>query len=79
MIPFENTWPYELIQNDVYVSACPFCDKENVLLPLKKKDLHTIHEGAKRWLVLPCCRNRLFVIDTDGDYLLANQILRGSR
>lgn len=79
MIPFENTWPYELIRDDVYVSECPFCKKENVLLPIKKKDLQIIHEGAKKLLVFPCCRNKMYIIDTDGDYLLTNQPLRKSR
>lgn len=79
MIPFENTWPYELIQNDIYISICPFCAKENVLLPLKKKDLQTIREGAKRWLVFPCCFNKLLIVDTDGDYLLTNKPLQRPR
>ncbi|TBL73998.1 hypothetical protein [Paenibacillus thalictri] len=76
MIPFENTWPYELIGQDVYISSCPFCAANNVLLTMKKKDLQTIHEGAKRLLVLPCCHNKVGIVDTDGDYLLANLPLR---
>ena len=47
MIPFRNTWPYETVRNDVYVSECPYCSAENVLIPLRKQELHFIHEFAK--------------------------------
>jgi hypothetical protein len=76
MIPFENTWPYELIMGDVYVSECPFCRTPQVLIPLKKKDLTAIRDGKKKLLVFPCCHQHLTVIDTDRDYLLTNQPLR---
>jgi hypothetical protein len=76
MIPFENTWPYDLIQQDVYVSECPFCNQSNVLLPLRPKDLPEISGGVKKLLVFPCCHNKVVLIDVDRDYLLANQPLR---
>ncbi|MCS7463526.1 hypothetical protein N0M98_25800 [Paenibacillus doosanensis] len=79
MIPFENTWPYEQIQEDIYVQECPFCSKSNVLLPFKRKDLSEISQGVKRLLVFPCCHNKVTVVEADRDYLLANQPLRNRR
>ncbi|WNQ12586.1 hypothetical protein MJA45_06030 [Paenibacillus aurantius] len=79
MIPFDRTWPYETVQKDVYVRECPFCGSENVLLPLRTKDLQPIREGAKKLLVFPCCYSRVTIVDNDPDYLLADQPLRGRR
>jgi hypothetical protein len=76
MIPFRNTWPYETIREDVYIHECPFCQKANVLLPLKKKDLQTIHEGRKWLIVFPCCHEKVTAIDVDTDYILADLPLR---
>jgi hypothetical protein len=76
MIPFRNTWPYEIIQNDIYVSECPYCAAENVLIPLRKQELRFIHEGRKKLLVFPCCHNKTVLVDVDNDYLLADQPLR---
>jgi len=76
MIPFNKTWPYDIIMNDVYVQECPFCRKPNVLIPLKKHELQLIHEGQKKLLVFPCCHGKLTVIDTDPDYLLTDQSLK---
>ncbi|PZE21254.1 hypothetical protein [Paenibacillus xerothermodurans] len=76
MIPFENTCPYDLIQQDVYVPECPFCHTDNVLLPLKRKDLPEIARGVKKLLVFPCCHNKTTLVDVDTDYLLANEPLR---
>ncbi|NEW08421.1 hypothetical protein GK047_20700 [Paenibacillus sp. SYP-B3998] len=76
MIPFSNTWPYEIIMKDVYVAECPFCHSSNVLLPLKIRELTSIHEGMKKLLVFPCCYNKLTLVDTDRDYLLADCPIR---
>jgi hypothetical protein len=76
MIPFENTWPYETIGEDIYVSECPYCGKENVLLPLRKKELAPISEGKKKLLIFPCCHGRMTVVDADRDYLLASAKVR---
>ncbi len=76
MIPFDRTWPYDIIMNDVYVNECPFCRKHNVLIPLKRKDLKNIHEGQKKLLVFPCCHSKMTILDTDQDYLLTDQSLR---
>lgn len=79
MIPFEHTWPYERYGKDIYFTACPFCGENNVLLPLKPGDLERLTEGVKKLLVLPCCRNRLTLLEADRDSVLANQPLRRLR
>lgn len=76
MIPFERTLPYERILKDIYVSECPFCQANNVLLPLKPTELSTIHDGKKKLLVFPCCHSRITLVDCDHDYLLATEALR---
>ncbi|QHW33207.1 hypothetical protein GZH47_22080 [Paenibacillus rhizovicinus] len=76
MIPFERTLPYDIIMKDVYVPSCPFCSKDNVLLPLRPRELSDIHTGKKRLLVFPCCHNRVTVVDVDQDYLLTDTVLR---
>lgn len=76
MIPFQNTWPYDIIMGDIYVHHCPFCAKANVLIPLKPQELTIIHEGKKKLLIFPCCHNKANIIDTDSDYLLCDQPLR---
>lgn len=78
MIPFQNTWPYERVMGDLYVSECPFCKAENVLLLLRPKELSHIRDGKKRLLVMPCCHGRMTIIDADQDYLLADGPLRRS-
>lgn len=79
MFPFENTWPYERIGQDVYFQTCPFCQAANILLPLRAKDLSDLQEGTKKLLVLPCCRNKLTLTGADHDYLLASLSLRRFR
>jgi len=76
MIPFQNAWPYERVMGDLYVSNCPFCDADNVLLPLKPSELPDIQDGKKRLMVFPCCRNKVTIIDADQDYLLTDGPLR---
>lgn len=76
MIPFENTWPYDIFRSDLYVQRCPFCGAENVLLPLKPEELAAIRSGRKRLLVFPCCHGRVTIVDADRDYLLADRPLR---
>ncbi|AHV98863.1 hypothetical protein G5B47_20325 [Paenibacillus sp. 7124] len=76
MIPFSHAWPYEIILGDVYVQSCPFCHTENVLLPMKPKELQSVREGKKKLLVFPCCSERPVVVDSDGDYLLFDRAVR---
>lgn len=76
MIPFEKTWPYDIVMKDVYVPSCPFCGSENVLIPLRVKEIEDIHHGKKKLLVFPCCHNKVTVLDMDNDYMLTDQPLR---
>lgn len=76
MIPFSHTWPYDIILGDLYVQYCPFCNEENVLLPMKPKELQIIRDGKKKLLVFPCCKASPTVIDNDGDYLLFDRAVR---
>ncbi|WP_019908655.1 hypothetical protein [Paenibacillus sp. HW567] len=76
MIPFSHTWPYDILLGDLYVQYCPFCSKENILLPMKPKELQTVRDGKKKLLVFPCCNTSLTVIDNDNDYLLFDQAVR---
>ncbi|WP_438349166.1 hypothetical protein ACP8HI_00240 [Paenibacillus sp. FA6] len=76
MIPFQNTWPYDIIMGDIYVQTCPFCAKNNILIPMKPEELQVIHEGKKKLLVFPCCNNKINIIDVDTDYLLSDQPIR---
>lgn len=76
MIPFEKALPYDVIMGDVYVQQCPFCGVDNVLLPMKPRELKSVHEGKKKLLVFPCCHHRVTVIDSDVDYLLTDTVVR---
>ncbi|MBO7747742.1 MULTISPECIES: hypothetical protein [Paenibacillus] len=76
MIPFERAWPYDVVMKDVYVASCPFCGQDNVLLPMRPKELAEIRGGKKKLLVFPCCHNKVTVLDTDQDYLLTDTVLR---
>lgn len=76
MIPFEKTLPYDIIMKDVYILECPFCGTNNVLLPLKPRDIIQVHDGKKKLLVFPCCGNKVMLLDSDNDYLLTDTVLR---
>lgn len=76
MIPFDRTLAYDHLMGDLYIPACPFCAQENVLLPLKPRELEDINSGSKKLLVFPCCRNKLTIVDSDSDYLLADRKIR---
>lgn len=76
MIPFENTWPYERMKDDLFFSECPSCKADNVLLPLKRSGLASIQSGARKLLVMPCCHASYKLIDADGDYVMADQPMR---
>ncbi|WP_426451618.1 hypothetical protein ACP26L_05935 [Paenibacillus sp. S-38] len=78
MIPFQNTWPYERVGQDIYVQNCPFCGADNVLLALKPRELQDLKDGVKKLLIFPCCRNKLTLVGADSDYLLASRALSRS-
>lgn len=76
IISFNYTWPYERQYDDFYFLACPFCEKENILLNLKVADFNLALEGIKTNIVLPCCHERLTIIEADQDYFWTNRCLR---
>ncbi|MBP1933753.1 hypothetical protein [Ammoniphilus resinae] len=76
MIPFSHTLPYERIGSDLYIHECPFCGSERILLTWRLKDLDGVKERIKKALVMPCCHEKLMIIDADSDYLLADTPIR---
>ena len=76
MIPLNKSLPYDIVMGDVYVQECPFCESNNVLLPLKPHDITSIHEGKRKRLVFPCCGNKVTLLDSDHDYLLTDTKIR---
>ena len=76
MYSFEHTWTYEKILDDIYIDRCPFCEKENVLLSLKIKDLEKIRAGVKKRTVLPCCHGIFTIVQVDDDYFYLEQKVR---
>ena len=77
MIPFRHTLPYDIVMKDVYVPECPFCGRNQVLVPLKPSDIQQLKGGARKIaFVFPCCHTRLQLVDADADYLLADKPVR---
>ncbi|GAB2676135.1 hypothetical protein ACFQWB_08505 [Paenibacillus thermoaerophilus] len=77
MIPFRNTWPYEMMEGQLYVQECPYCGQGPVLLPLKAKELDDIRGmRKKRLIVFPCCHTPMQIVDADDDYLLSSKPVR---
>lgn len=76
MIPFENTWPYERVINDIYIQQCPYCNEENVLTSLKNSNLERAKEGIKTILIMPCCNSKMTILEADDDYFWTNEKLR---
>lgn len=76
MIPFNRALPYDIFTKDVYIPACPFCGQEQVLIPIKPAEIQAAHEGKKKLVVFPCCHNKLFVTDSDQDYLMTDTIVK---
>ncbi|QDI91309.1 hypothetical protein EPH95_09050 [Salicibibacter halophilus] len=76
LLPFENTWPYERIQDDIYFEECPNCDAENVLTYMKKKQLEDAFDGVKTDIIMPCCQYKITIAEADNDYFWATERLR---
>ncbi|EIT85646.1 hypothetical protein A374_10433 [Fictibacillus macauensis ZFHKF-1] len=76
MLKFENSWPYDQVMNDIYVNECPFCQQENVLTSFSENKLQLAKEGIKQLLVMPCCHNKLTIVQADDDYFWSNEKLR---
>lgn len=77
MIPFSNTWPYEKMGKDIYIHTCPYCQKENVLTNMKATDLARAKESIKTILIMPCCHEKMTILEADDDYFLTDTKLRG--
>ncbi len=76
VIPFKNTWPYDRQFDDIYFQSCPFCHEENVLTNMKKSDYAQALDGIKTILILPCCYEKLTILEADEDYFWTDQPLR---
>ncbi|RXJ01833.1 hypothetical protein DS745_10180 [Anaerobacillus alkaliphilus] len=76
MIPFQNTWPYEISGKDIYIHNCPYCGKENVLTTMKKGDIERAREGIKTYLIMPCCLEKMTILEADEDYFWTDERLR---
>ncbi|QOY38568.2 hypothetical protein AWH56_010995 [Anaerobacillus isosaccharinicus] len=76
MIPFQNTWPYERSGKDIYIHECPYCHEENVLTNMKKYDLERAMEHIKTYLIMPCCLEKMTILEADEDYFWTNERLR---
>ncbi len=76
MIPFENTWPYERSGKDIYLHSCPYCGTESVLTSLGNDDLNRAKEGIKTYLIMPCCLEKMTIIEADEDYFWTTERLR---
>lgn len=76
MIPFENTWTYERSGKDIYIHKCPYCNSDNVLTNMKKADLEQAKESIKTYLIMPCCLEKMTIIEADDDYFWTTEKLR---
>ncbi len=75
-IPFDHTWPYEKQMGDVYLSSCPYCSQENILIHLSAAALERAKEGVKVRTNMPCCKKTMIIIEADDDYFWTNEKLR---
>ncbi|WP_022794140.1 hypothetical protein [Marinococcus halotolerans] len=75
-IPFENTWPYDKIGEDIYINECPYCGSRNILTAMKVKDLEWAKEEIKTYINMPCCHKRMHIVFADEDYLWTTEPLR---
>ncbi|WP_332695740.1 hypothetical protein [Halalkalibacter lacteus] len=76
VIPFVNTWPYERLFGDIYLQNCPFCHSDNVLTNMKKSEFKRAQEGIKTVLILPCCNEKMTILEVDQDYFWTDKQLR---
>ncbi|MFD2617915.1 hypothetical protein [Terrilactibacillus laevilacticus] len=73
---FSHTWPYEKIKDDYYFTECPFCHTENVYLHLSKAAANQAAEGIKTHVIMPCCHEKIVIVEMDQDYIWSDQALR---
>ncbi|WP_179295609.1 hypothetical protein [Bacillus sp. FJAT-45350] len=76
ILPFNHSWPYEKMMGDIYFRHCPYCEEENVLTGMKKRDFENAKDGVKTLLIMPCCHGRLTIIEADEDYFWTQEELR---
>ncbi|MGY4689081.1 hypothetical protein [Salibacterium sp. K-3] len=75
-IPFDHSWPYEKMGEDIYIEECPYCHSSNVLTYMKEKHLQQAKESVKTRLVMPCCHGRMMIVEADDDYFWTTEKLR---
>ncbi|GAK08557.1 MULTISPECIES: hypothetical protein [Geomicrobium] len=73
LLPFENTWPYEKVGEDVYLHECPDCGDSNVLTFLKTEQLQDAFDNVKTQLIMPCCNYRITILQADEDYFWTSE------
>ncbi len=73
---FHYTWPYERVMGDNYIEVCPFCRAESILVPMKKEAIENAYEGFKTHVVMPCCHEKLTIVQMDDDYIWSDRPLR---
>lgn len=76
MFDFNHTWPYEKVMDDLYFNECPFCHASSVLIHIKKEALEAAFEGVKTHIVMPCCHEKIVILDIDNDYIWSDRRLR---
>ncbi|WP_100400107.1 hypothetical protein [Bacillus sp. FJAT-44742] len=76
LIPFENTWPYDKMMEDIYLNECPYCHQHNVLTHMSVEDLERAKEEIKTNMVLPCCHTKMIILKADEDYFWTTDHLR---
>lgn len=76
MSDFSHSWPYDLMQGDLFFHECPFCHETSVLVPTNKEKMDLAKEGFKTHAVMPCCHEKLTILSIDDDYIWADRVLR---
>ena len=76
MYEFSHSWPFEWVMDDLYVEECPFCGERSVLLTVKKENIKLAQEGFKTHAVMPCCHEKLIIVNMDDDYIWSDRPLR---
>ncbi len=76
MSSFSHTWPYDVLENDLFLNECPFCGASSVLISIEGEKLELAKEGFKTHVVMPCCHEKLTILSLDDDYIWADRPLR---
>ncbi|WEG13782.1 hypothetical protein PU629_05290 [Pullulanibacillus sp. KACC 23026] len=73
---FSCSWPYDWMQGDLFFQDCPFCDESSVLVVTEAEKMKLAREGFKTHVVMPCCHEKLTILQIDDDYVWADRPLR---